>query len=129
PARFEPCGLVQMYAMRYGTLPVVRKVGGLRDSVIGYVARTVGRLKDSVKGSARPLARAPATGFLFEESTAEALSGAITEACSVFRTPITWRKLQMSAMKQDFRWRRSAERYRDLYLALLGDTGRRPQAP
>lgn len=128
PARFEPCGLVQMYAMRYGTVPVVRRTGGLKDSVIGYVARKIGRLRDSVRGPAGPTSRAPATGFLFDDSTAEALSGAITDACSVYRTPITWRKLQMSAMKQDFRWRRSAERYRDLYLALLGDADRRAQA-
>lgn len=104
PARFEPCGLVQMYGMRYGTPPVARKTGGMQDSVTGFEAQ----------GSC-----SAATGFLFEDSTASGLATAIDQACGVYRSPIAWRKLQVAAMKQDFRWRRSAQRYCDLYAALL----------
>lgn len=101
PARFEPCGLIQMYAMRYGTLPIVRRVGGLADTVTD----TRGSAFDADVG----------TGFVFERPTARDLCEAIARACRLYRAPLLWRRLQTRAMAQDFSWRRSAARYAELY--------------
>lgn len=100
PARFEPCGLTQMYAMRFGTIPVVRRVGGLADTVIGH--------EEQGRSSQR-------TGFAFEEPTAPDLARAIGRACALYREPAAWRAMQVKAMRRDFRWRRSAVRYLDVY--------------
>jgi starch synthase len=105
PARFEPCGLTQMYAMRYGTIPVVRRTGGLADTVIDH-------------GTDEASSRAQGTGFLFDRPIAADLAHAINRAIDLYREPVAWRKLQGRAMCQDFRWRRSAARYRELYAAL-----------
>lgn len=105
PARFEPCGLTQMYAMRFGTLPIVRRVGGLADSVIDGASRG-GMLQRDM------------TGFAFQEPTAVALADAIHRACNVYRTPVVWRAMQLRGMAQDFHWSRSAERYFALYKEL-----------
>jgi starch synthase len=98
PSRFEPCGLTQMYAMRYGTVPIVRMTGGLRDTVSQF-----------------DLATRQGTGFVFSESTADALLSAATAAVSVFNDNEAWRQLQRNAMAQDFSWDRSALRYIELY--------------
>lgn len=105
PARFEPCGLTQMYAMRFGTLPIVRCVGGLADTVV-----------DHSPGDGFP--QPGTTGFAFREPTADAFADTIGRACTAYRSPVTWRAMQLRAMAQDFRWRRSAGRYLDLYEAL-----------
>lgn len=104
PSRFEPCGLVQMYAMRYGTIPIVRNVGGLSDTVVRHEAGTLS---------------GDATGFMFDEPTADSLAGAAEQACRHYRKPVAWRAMQVRAMKQDFRWARSAQRYLSLYQELL----------
>jgi starch synthase len=104
PARFEPCGLIQMYAMRFGTLPVVREVGGLADTVVGC----------------RVAERGP-TGFVFRKPTARDFAGAIERACRLYRDPAQWKAMQARAMQQDFGWRRSAERYAALYAGLIRD--------
>lgn len=98
PSRFEPCGLTQMYGMRYGTIPIVRATGGLRDTVTPF----------------NPTTR-QGTGFFFTEATAEALLGAVSAAASIFRERETWRQLQRNAMAQDFSWEQSAGRYLELY--------------
>ncbi|MGE5540066.1 MAG: glycogen synthase GlgA [Gemmatimonas sp.] len=98
PARFEPCGLTQMYAMRYGALPVSRRVGGLADTVAD--------------------GEGAATGFLFEDATATDFKGAIHRACSAYANTASWKRMQRHAMTQDFGWRRSAERYLALYREL-----------
>ena len=104
PSRFEPCGLTQMYALRYGTLPVVRATGGLADTVVAEVdGRKTGL---------------PANGFTFAEASAEALEDALTEAISFWRDPPRRLALQRSGMGQDFSWTASALRYRSLYEAL-----------
>ncbi len=105
PSRFEPCGLVQMQAMRYGTIPVAHAVGGLRDSVLdpGDEALMEGR----------------GTGFLFVEPTTEALAAALRRAVRLFRSqPEGWRRLQETAMARDWSWETSAGRYLDLYRSL-----------
>lgn len=95
PSRFEPCGLSQMIAMRYGTLPVVRATGGLKDTVAH------GR-----------------TGFVFEHATPEGLLWAAGEAARAYGTP-AWREMQLAAMRQDLSWDASARRYAALYGSVL----------
>ena len=98
PSRFEPCGLSQMYSMRYGTVPVVRATGGLEDTVQNYDPRTG-------KG----------TGFTFRPYTPAALFGALGRALDTFRKPKVWKTLQLAGMRQDFSWDRSAREYVKLY--------------
>lgn len=103
-ARFEPCGLTPMYAMRYGAVPIVRAVGGLRDSVVGVD-----------DGS---LAAGNASGFKFEAPTAAGLLDAVDAALALFRQKDRWRQLQQTGMRKDFSWRGPAKQYRDLYREL-----------
>lgn len=105
PARFEPCGLTQMYAMRYGTIPVVRHVGGPADTVIDH-------------GGDEISSRHQGTGFVFDRPAAADFARAIDRAVGLYRQPVAWRKLQVRAMSRDFRWTRSAARYRALYATL-----------
>jgi starch synthase len=98
PSRFEPCGLTQMYALRYGTIPIVRATGGLRDTVFPF---------DPVTGRG--------TGFLFAEATVDALIGAVAAAMRIFNDHDAWRQLQRNALSQDFSWERSARQYIELY--------------
>ncbi len=106
PSRFEPCGLNQMYSLRYGTPPIVRRTGGLADTV--------------VDASPAALADGQANGFVFDEPSAEALVAAVDRAVALFERPKLWRALMRAGMKQDFSWQRSAERYLQLYEELLG---------
>jgi len=106
PARFEPCGLVPMYALRYGTLPIVRNSGGMADSVVNATVETI--------------QQGTATGFSFDEPTKEAFEACVRHALGFYRQPIVWRKMQASAMAQDFGWQRSAEAYARLYHRLAG---------
>ena len=94
PSSFEPCGLNQMYSMRYGTVPVVRATGGLDDTVTDY---------NDAAGSG--------TGFKFTPYTAVALWEALERARAVFDNPSIWRRLQVAGMRQDFSWDRSAREY------------------
>lgn len=105
PARFEPCGLSQIYTMRYGTVPIVRATGGLADTVV-----------DATRSS---ISEGRATGFVFAEPTGEALERTIRRACAFYREPLAWRRLQLSAMKQDFSWNRSAAEYLAVYRSVV----------
>ncbi|MBU6297294.1 MAG: glycogen synthase GlgA [Alphaproteobacteria bacterium] len=106
PARFEPCGLTQLYALRYGTLPVVRRTGGLADTV--------------VDADATAIANRSATGFMFDDTTMRGLITALGRALTLYQEPLTWRRLQLHAMAQDFSWDASAAKYVDLYSAVSG---------
>jgi starch synthase len=106
PSRFEPCGLTQLYALRYGSVPVVRRVGGLADTV--------------VDATAQALSEDRATGFSFDAATPAALEAALQRAVLAFRTPDTWRRLMLRGMAQDFSWNESAHRYLALYAEMLG---------
>jgi starch synthase len=102
PSRFEPCGLNQMYSLRYGTVPIVRHTGGLADSVIDLNEETA-------RGCT-------ATGFAFREDTPGAVLKACLRAVSHFQSPrVGWWKLVIAGMKQDFSWASSARRYQELY--------------
>ena len=107
PARFEPCGLTPLYAMRYGTLPVVRPVGGLADTVVDA-------------GLAR-IADGKATGFVFDGLSSDDLVRCLDRALSVFRRPSLWRRVQLSAMEKRFGWQESAWQYLSLYRGLVGE--------
>ncbi len=106
PSRFEPCGLTQLCAMRYGALPVVAHVGGLCDTVID--------------ANEMALANGIGTGFHFAPVQTEMLAAAILRALSVWRQPDVWRRLQRNAMQTDVSWRRPAARYAALYRELTG---------
>jgi starch synthase len=108
PARFEPCGLTQLYAMRYGSLPIVRRTGGHADTVVNADRRT--------------LAARTATGFTFDEPSLHGMTGAIDRALKLFRQPLAWRRLQLQAMAQDFSWEASAAKYLSLYRTAAGMT-------
>jgi starch synthase len=98
PSRYEPCGLGQMIALRYGAVPVVRKTGGLADTVVNYNART-GR----------------GTGFVFEEYSAPALVACLRRALELYGNPKKWKLLMQAGMKQDFSWKNSAQEYVKVY--------------
>ncbi len=106
PARFEPCGLTHLYALRYGTVPVVRRTGGLTDTVTDANPAT---FSDRI-----------ATGFMFDHATVEGLLSALRRALSVYREPLTWRRLQLEGMAQDFSWNAGAARYASLYSGVTG---------
>jgi starch synthase len=101
PSRFEPCGLNQIYSLRYGTPPVVHRTGGLANTVVDATP-------EATKAGI-------ATGFVFDEPTPAALTGAIHRALACYRQPRLWKSLQFRGMQQDFSWRRSAQQYLDLY--------------
>ena len=105
PSRFEPCGLNQMYSMRYGTPPVVHRTGGLADTVID--------------ASNANVANGTATGFVFEHPDVEGLVWALREALSRYHDPISFRRIQLAGMIQDFSWERSAAAYLELYQRML----------
>jgi starch synthase len=107
PSRYEPCGLNQMYAMRYGTLPVVRATGGLED--------TVHDADETPKG---------ATGFRFRDFTTEALVDAVRRGLEAFRNARRWKTLQRAAMKQDHSWDVSAREYVKVYRGMGEPRGR-----
>ena len=105
PSRFEPCGLTQLCAMRYGALPIVAHVGGLCDTVID--------------ANEMALAAGVATGFHFAPVAGDMLVAAIERALSVWRAPQLWRRLQRNAMQTDVGWRQPAKRYASLYRELI----------
>ena len=116
PSRYEPCGLNQMYSLRYGTVPVVRATGGLVDSVQPWDPAT-----------------RRGTGFLFSEYSGEAMLAALRDALRTFAVPAEWKRLQQNGMKQDHSWERSARDYVTVYKGVIaarrGRRQRRPAPP
>ena len=102
PSMYEPCGLNQMYSLRYGTVPIVRRTGGLADSV---------KLFDPVAGTG--------TGIVFNDFNPEAMHWALHTALDLYAKPKLWRTLVQNAMAQDFSWARQGTRYVELYEGLL----------
>ena len=112
PSRFEPCGLTQLYALRYGAVPVVSRTGGLSETIIDANDAAI---------SARV-----ATGFQFHPATPENLRLSILRAFAAYHDPKKWARLQNQGMKANFSWERSAEQYATLYAQLIPD---RPAMP
>lgn len=106
PSRFEPCGLTQMFSQRYGTPPIVRATGGLRDTVVDCSPET--------------LADGSASGFVFEDATPDALVAAVERAIAVYQRRDEWRRLQRLAMARDLGWTDSARRYGAVYASVCG---------
>ncbi|HEX2150457.1 MAG TPA: glycogen synthase GlgA [Stellaceae bacterium] len=105
PSRFEPCGLTQLYALRYGSPPVVRRTGGLADTVV-----------DATKAT---LADGTATGFAFDDETPEALLDAARRAIALYGDKAAWQRLMRRGMTSDFSWTASARQYQALYRELV----------
>ena len=106
PSRFEPCGLTQLCALRYGAVPVVARVGGLSDTIID--------------ANEMALAAGVATGLQFSPVTAESLAGALRKTARLFRDRAAWRRMQKNGMAADVSWRQPARRYANLYRELYG---------
>jgi len=102
PSRYEPCGLNQMYSLRYGTVPVVRATGGLDDTI------------------------EEGTGFKFTEYSGKALLDAVRAAAQAFADQDVWRGMMRRGMAQDFSWGASAARYSALYRQLVAGAGVNP---
>ena len=100
PSRYEPCGLNQMYSLKYGTVPVVRATGGLDDTIDGF---------DGTSG----------TGFKFHEYTGRALLDAVSRALEAYRWPRLWARIMLNGMRKDFSWSRSALEYVEVYRSLV----------
>jgi len=98
PSRYEPCGISQMIAMRYGTVPLARSTGGLHDTI--HDDPTL----------------AESTGFLFDEADPEAFAGSLRRALYIYSNQAEWRNIQIRGMNQDFSWSKSALEYGNLYL-------------
>jgi starch synthase len=110
PSRYEPCGLNQIYSLKYGTVPVVRATGGLEDTIEAY---------DPATGHG--------TGFKFTAYDGPSLLGALHEALSVFRNePAAWRQIQLNGMSKDFSWQVSAAEYLKLYDAAVRTRNQNP---
>jgi len=105
PSRFEPCGLTQLYGLRYGCIPIVARTGGLADTVID--------------ANEAALSARVATGFQFTPINAEGLRQALRRAFKAYGEPKIWGRIQNQGMKSDVSWENSAERYADLYSSLL----------
>ncbi len=110
PSRYEPCGLNQIYSMKYGTVPVVRATGGLDDTVEAF---------DGKSG----------TGFKFSEYSAAALLGCLEEALGYYRQPKAWRQLMLNGIQKDFSWAGSAKQYAKIYQALRKAKAKAKAAP
>jgi starch synthase len=98
PSRYEPCGLGQLIALRYGGAPIVRRTGGLADTVTEFDP-----------------ARRTGTGFVFDAFTPDALLAAVQRAAATYRQPAGWKALVRNAMTVDFSWDASAREYVTLY--------------
>ncbi len=104
PSRYEPCGLGQLISLRYGAVPLVRRTGGLADTVQDADASL-----------------SSGTGFVFEAATADELEAAAKRALTAFDDQAAWRAMQQRGMRQDWSWSRAAGKYRDLYAAAIAD--------
>lgn len=107
PSRYEPCGLTQMIAMRYGCVPVARATGGLKDTVVDFTQSA-----DSV-------------GFLFDDASPGALAETLGRALQVYQDQTSWQNLQQRGMERDFSWTRSARQYLELYSDLVSRRSKR----
>jgi starch synthase len=111
PSRYEPCGLNQIYSLRYGTVPIVRATGGLDDTIEQFDAAT-----------------GLGTGFKFSAYQGSALLGSVREALEIFANGKAWRQLQLNGMAKDYSWNASAQEYARLYQVAVKSRNRKPPA-
>jgi starch synthase len=111
PSRFEPCGLTQMYALKYGTAPVVRATGGLRDTIREFDPNT-----------------GEGNGFTFEPYRAEDLIDALNRMAAMFKTADRWRQLMANCFAADFSWEHAAQNYHDWFQQLSRERRRAGEA-
>jgi starch synthase len=109
PSRYEPCGLNQLYSLKYGTVPVVHATGGLADTITNLTEAT--------------LAAGTANGFSFEQYTPAALAEALDRACRTYANRPIWEQLIRTGMSQDWSWKHSAQEYSRLYERTLATRG------
>ena len=102
PSHYEPCGLIQLYALRYGTVPVVRKTGGLADTVQDW-------------HEFKSIGLETGTGFSFSDYTSSALYTTVLRAVETFKDKTVWLKIQHNGMSKDYSWEHSAKEYIELY--------------
>jgi starch synthase len=102
PSQFEPCGLNQMYSLRYGTVPIVTAVGGLHDTIQPYTARAL-----------------HANGFKFADQTPDALARVVQRAIRLYHNPVAWMALMRNGMIADHSWDASATEYGKVYRRAL----------
>ena len=112
PSRFEPCGLTHRYAMRYGTVPIVRRTGGLADTVVGCGETS---MHDGT-----------ANGFTFEETTAQDMLACLDRALALYRQPVAWRRIQRRGMEHYHGWEEAARQYMDIYRRLAPEARLEP---
>jgi starch synthase len=105
PSRYEPCGLNQLYSLKYGTVPLVRATGGLVDTITDTDENT--------------LAAGTATGFVFRDYSPLALSEALQRACLMYGRSDAWQQIMANGMSQDWSWANSARQYVDLYRSTI----------
>ena len=105
PSRYEPCGLSQMIAMRYGCVPIARETGGLAD--------TIQHVSQSGENG---------TGFLFKRPYPSVFANTLKRAIRLYQKPEIWHKIQLNGMRMDFSWEKSARKYIDVYTELLAST-------
>jgi starch synthase len=105
PSRFEPCGLTQLYGLRYGTVPIAARTGGLADTIID--------------ANEAALASGAATGILHAPASGDALKAAISRATTLYRAPGVWQAIRKQGMRGDYGWGRSSARYAALYRSLI----------
>jgi len=120
-SRFEPCGLTQIYAMRYGTLPVASRVGGLADTIVDAAEASghrAGFQTSPPGGFEGATSFRPATGFLFDGDRPQDVIAAATRAIDAFMRPQQWRTLQRNAMARDYGWNHAVAKYVQLYAGL-----------
>jgi starch synthase len=110
PSRYEPCGLNQLYSLKYGTVPIVRATGGLVDTITNLDEHT--------------LADGTANGFSFGEYSALALTDSLSRATGAYNRPEVWQRLVQNGMRQDWSWTASAKRYVELYRATINQVRR-----
>lgn len=105
PSRFEPCGLTQLYGLKYGTLPLVRRTGGLADTVVDSCKETI--------------ENRTATGFVFEQPSTEAFYHTVVRAANLWAKPKLWSAVRQNALAQDFGWHQASQQYQALYRSLF----------
>jgi starch synthase len=111
PSRYEPCGLNQIYSLKYGTVPIVRATGGLDDTIESF-----------------DLENGTGTGFKFVEYSGTALVQTVRRALQLFEDERIWQRIQLNGMAKDFSWKGSAKEYEKVYAAALASRNRLPVA-